>query len=374
VTELDRASLDRILPAALGPADWDDVLSRSGARQRRHRLAVVLVAATLVAVGAAAASGTVRNLIFGTASVPGFSPGWSPDGSRIAYVVNRGGRDDLYVINADGTAKRRLRRNANSPAWSPDGRTLAFVGRHGDVDRGYDGSDIYVANAGVGGLRKLPHTAWAGDPVWSRDGRQIAFNSGLTLGGIYLMNADGSGGRRVVAAGDPPIGRFDWSPDGQSIAFEQADGPHYPRIYVMGADGSGRRWLADGTRPLWSPRGGVIAFVAYRSDELWRINADGSGRRKLTGTAGVSAVNGAQGYAWSPDGRKIVFTVGDWMSGDTEIYVMNADGSGQRNLTRHPGPDDYAAWSPDGRKIAFVRNREIYVMNADGSGQRRLTP
>jgi TolB protein len=172
-----------------------------------------------------------------------------------------------------------------------------------------------------------------------------------------------------VAAGNPPIGRFDWSPDGRSIAFEEADGPHYPRIYVMAADGSSRRLLAAGTRPLWSPRGGVIAYVAYRTDELWRINADGSGRQKLT--AEVSAVNGAQGYAWSPDGRKIVFTTSR-DNIDTEIYVMNADGSGQRNVTRHPGPDDFAAWSPDGKKIAFVRGSEIYVMNTDGSGQRRL--
>ena len=78
--------------------------------------------------------------------------------------------------------------------------------------------------------------------------------------------------------------------------------------------------------------------------------------------------------AWSPDGRKIAFLNG--RDGNSEVYVMNANGSGQRNLTRNPGNDADPAWSPDGRKIAFVSNRdgndEIYVMNADGSGQRRL--
>ena len=80
---------------------------------------------------------------------------------------------------------------------------------------------------------------------------------------------------------------------------------------------------------------------------------------------------------WSPDGRKILFV----RSGHPDIYVMNADGTGQRNLTRsvtRPFATDTApAWSPDGRKILFVSNRdrngEVYVMNADGSGKRKLT-
>ena len=79
--------------------------------------------------------------------------------------------------------------------------------------------------------------------------------------------------------------------------------------------------------------------------------------------------------SWSPDGRKIVF-VND-RDGNFDMYVMNADGSGQRNLTRHPSHDSDPEWSPDGKKIAFTTKREgnfeIYVMNADGSGQHNLT-
>jgi TolB protein len=78
--------------------------------------------------------------------------------------------------------------------------------------------------------------------------------------------------------------------------------------------------------------------------------------------------------AWSPDGRKIAF-VSD-RNGNSEVYVMNAKGNGQRNLTRNPAFDADPAWSPDGRKIAFASKRDgeygIYVMNVDGSGQRRL--
>ena len=343
------------------------------------------MAALVVVIGTASAFGSVRNLILGTSGPTNGTLGWSPDGKRIAFVSEGGGRSDLYVMNADGSAKRRLARNAGSSVWSPDGRKLAF-------DRQYDvpcgshicvGSDIYVLNAGGGGMRKLPHTAgadgpvWHG-PVWLPDGRlAIVKGKGKDCwrcwpkNALWVMNADGSG-RRLVASGSLH-GRFDWSPDGRSIVFERTPRrPPRTRIYVMAADGSDRRWLADGTRPLWSPRGEVIAFLANKTHALWRINADGSGRRKLTGTAGISALNGTQGYAWSPDGQKIVFTTGEWGI-DTELWVMNADGTGQRNLTRHAGADDFAGWSPDGRKIAFVRSGELYVMNADGSGQRNLS-
>ena len=80
---------------------------------------------------------------------------------------------------------------------------------------------------------------------------------------------------------------------------------------------------------------------------------------------------------WSPDGRKIAVVSGRHGPENSEIYVMNADGSGQRRLTRNAAFDRAPAWSPDGRKIAFLRERDgksgVYVMNADGSAQRRLT-
>ena len=116
------------------------------------------------------------------------------------------------------------------------------------------------------------------------------------------------------------------------------------------------------------------------------MNADGSGQRNLTRNPAhdnfrhdiQAAV--AQHSAWSPNGGKIVFVSNrdgragcSWQPGcNTEIYVMNEDGSGQRNLTRNPAHEEDPAWSPDGQKIAFVSNRdgkpEVYVMNADGSG------
>jgi len=369
---------------------WSDVVERAGStggapsesrtlrwrprRRRRMVIAFAVAAALVVALGTASAL-AVRDLIVGSSSAQAGSPTWSSDGRRIAYVVSHDGRDDVYVMNADGSGQRMLRRNAAGPAWSPDGRKLAFIGAHGDPRRIVARPDVYVWNAGGGGLRKLAHTAWSW-PVWLPDGR-LAIEKGKGCppcswnSELWVMNADGSERRLVMSGG---LGRIDWSPDGRSIALEYSPRPHRPGIYVMNADGSGRRWLADGTRPLWSPRGDVIAFrAADRDAGLWSINADGSGERTLT--THLYAVDGSQGYAWSPDGRKIAFTFGRFPADleNTEIYVMNADGSGRRNLTRHGGADDHAAWSPDGRKIAFSRSGEIYVMNADGSGQRNLS-
>jgi TolB protein len=384
-------SFERLYPVPTVVTDWDDVLERAGARTgaparppSRWRVVAIAVAiavgAALLATPAFGIGDRLLALIQGAPARPDVrSPVWSPDGRQIAFVSRRDGKA-LYVMNADGSGLRMVVRAARltTPAWSPDGREIAFE-RNGQV---------YVMNADGSGQRQLARRG--SDPAWSPDGRTIAF---IWRFHLYVMNADGSGHRVVTRVGNGRKASSGWSPDGRKLAFlataEFADGgcgQFCFNLYVVNSDGSGLRNLtsklaAGGQGPgggkasdsVWSPDGRMIAFVRLNTRHgVYVVNADGSGVRNLTPKP-RGAVYAAP--AWSPDGRNIAFA--RERDGNSEIYLMNADGSGQRNLTLDPAYDGDPAWSPDGKKLTFVSNRdgrfEVYVMKADGSGQRRLT-
>ena len=149
-----------------------------------------------------------------------------------------------------------------------------------------------------------------------------------------------------------------------------------PQIFVVGADGTGRRRLTDGpgssTTPVWSPDGRTIAFVRQIGDgsQVYVMNADGGAPRALTAGAGRVA-----GPAWSPDGRQIVFAA--TRNGVSRIAIMGYDGSGRRGLAPSPRDQVAPAWSPDGRLIAFLSRAsggyfELFVVGADGRNRRQV--
>ncbi len=285
----------------------------------------------------------------------------------------------LLVTPAFGIGDRLLaliegapaRPEVQSPVWSPDGRRIAFVSRR-------DGRALYVMNADGSGLRIVARVGRLSAPAWSPDGRRIVFSDGA----VYVVNADGSGQRTLARSGNAPA----WSPDGRRIAFVITT-----KLYVANADGTGHRTLTRlrgfggvVVALAWSPDGRKLLFLAEHMsaplcaycDRLYVLNADGSGLRDLTRKLSGGFGTPASDPVWSPDGRMIAFVRLNTRHG---VYVINADGSAVRNLTPKPRGAVYAApaWSPDGRKIAFAGERdgnsEIYLINADGSGQRSLT-
>ena len=263
---------------------------------------------------------------------------------RIAFMSNRDGPLEIYVMNANGSGQTNLTNNGVqdlAPAWSPDGSKIAF-------GSGVLTWEVFVMNADGTGRTNLSNNAAAIDsgPVWSPDGSKIAFNSDRDGNfSIYVMNADGTGQTRFTNNGaENYVGS--WSPDGSKIAFASTAGSIDGNfsIYVKNADGTGQHRLtstaADDYLPAWSPDGSQIAFTSDRdgNDNIYVMNANGTGQTRLTNHSG-------QDYepAWSPDGSKIAFTSD--RDGNLEIYVMNANGTGQINLTNNPAWDDAPAWS-----------------------------
>ncbi|HEU4978379.1 MAG TPA: DPP IV N-terminal domain-containing protein [Solirubrobacteraceae bacterium] len=211
---------------------------------------------------------------------------------------------------------------------------------------------------------------------------KIAFR--FTSGGnvdVYSMNADGSGLADLTNDG-AGNGQPSYSADGSKLVF-YSDRDGNREIYSMNADGSDQVNLTHNSNfdgdPAPSPDGRQIAFITNRSgpNVLWLMNADGSGQHVLS-TANWDTTCFSGFPRWSPDGSKIVFQQEagcTGTSGDHDILVANADGSGTPTDLTSGSTDDETApdWSPDGTKIAYARGSDIWVMNADGSNKTQLT-
>ena len=363
-------------PAALGPTLWsrggsvsaeDAVRGSTGsARHRwlRERLARLWLAVAprrrWVQVFVVLFALTFGVLSFWT---PGFLedpitspseglPLYSQDGTWVGFTRSRSGKDEIYVSHAGSPATQVTEsEHGVSPSgfdWSPDGSRIVFARA---ADELLSSGGVFVVNRDGSGLRRLTHGDDYG-PCWAADGNTIVFRRGWS--NLRAIDADGTEGRLLVPNADMAA----CSPTKPAIAFVVIRDWSGIDVGVLDLRGGNSRVLPNPTNatehrvPSGSADGRRIAFVVLRRD-----------------------------VASDPQFEDRGLFSGYWYL--TEIYVADADGSGLERLTTNAVGDDDPTWLPDGR-IAFESNRagpndltntarfRYYTMNTDGSGLERL--
>jgi TolB protein len=271
--------------------------------------------------------------------------------TEIAFVSDRAGQREVYVMDADGGRQRPATTGDSIkafPDWMPDGGAIVYTSYD---DRELPG--LYVTSRGNSRpgpilTQVLPgFSKYRG--VFSPDGRKLAFVSSLD-GTAELFSVDRSGKRLARLTDNRSIDIAPaWSPDGSHMAFV-SDRSGMPQIYVMDdAGGAVRRLTYNGsynTHPAWSPDGRWIAYET-RVDggrfDIWLIDPQGEVNVPL-----VTHPRSDESAAWSPDGRKIAFSSN--RRGRSDIYVVDLDGSNLRRLTHRQGENLQPAWGPFSRQ------------------------
>jgi TolB protein len=358
------------------------------------------------------ANETIKDLQFGN---------WSPDGLKVLFY-KEGDAKTLYLANADGSDEMKFPVRAGNLDWSSDGKQIVY--QEGQT---LGNAEIFVYTIETGTSKNITNgPAFDADPAFSPDGKQIVFVSGRDGNPeVYLMNVDGSNLRRLTnhpAFDNHPV----FSPDGTQIAFNSDRENENSNIYLMRADGSDVQRLTDWpsnetVEPgCWSPDGTRIAISSdkHGSDDIFVVSAevyhpesvltddasdlrrpmyfadgkqilhqaelpDKSGELRVFDTETkqnhvlLKTNNADTAPVISPDGTRIAFQTK--IESNTDVYLINADGSGLTNLTNNPWRDGGAAFSPDGGQIVFSSNRDghtgkfnLYMMNADGGDQRLI--
>lgn len=323
---------------------------------RTRRLATAAVAAVAALVLACFVSGCGQG-----AGAPRSSAPLRPNGEILFSMNHR-----LYLMRPDGTHQRPIPgspRDVADASFSPDGTRIAFARDLG----GPCSARLYLMRAD--GTHVQPISPRVNDPVmesscvggtsWSPNGKRIAFTKDDLLGSsIWVRSVDRAPPRELSEVSPQSEGRDDrhpaWSPDGKTIVFDHSASGHSVGLWLMDADGSNQHRLgtasppcagAQEAEPDWSPDDEWIAFArtcersvggkrTYWSD-IWLIRPDGSDLRRLT-HADRRAWS-AHSPAWSPDGKRIVFrrvVIRSRYSDFSDIYVMSADGTGQKRLVR----------------------------------------
>ena len=277
---------------------------------------------------------------------------WRDDSGLLVFQSRRSGNYEIYLAEPEGRLRQLTRNGVEDrlPEWSPDGRRILFIR---STPQGV--GSYYVMTSAGGGAWRLGKTRAITAYEWSPEGQRIAYaERGISR--LGLVNADGSGRRWIYD--DDPVG-FDWSADGTAIAFGCVGD-----VCVVSADGSGIRRLVRNARdPDWSPSGRRIAF-RRGGGAVFTVRPDGAELRRVL----PARATGNFFWEWSPDGRRLAIHEGG------RLGIVNADGTRFRWVS-HEGEFPYT-WSPDGRRIAFDCGGDAYdicVASVATGGVRNLT-
>jgi Tol biopolymer transport system component len=266
----------------------------------------------------------------------GGAPVVSPDGLHIAFFSNRTGAEELFVISTDGTGELQLTTTPDDKsalAWTVDGKQILFSAFANDT------SDLYAIDPNGTKQREIAKVPGRG-PTLSPEGTRLIYMTGTWTATRLMLSASNGARPQPITDGSSIAWNNRWSPDGKRIAFTSRSDPKSElAIFVMNADGTGRRQLSR--------------FAAGSGNAQWPV--------------------------WSPDGHQLAIQVNRLQEHDAHIWIIDATTGDARRLAAHDQPylDETPAWFPDGKRIAFQSNRtgkmEVWVMNTDGSGARQIT-
>jgi Tol biopolymer transport system component len=271
-----------------------------------------------------------------TPMINGAYPIVSPSGKHIVFLSNRTGVDDLFVVNADGSRESQLTHTPeyeSATGWTSSGKQIVFSVIANDI------SHVYTVGLNGKNQREIGTVAGRG-PALSPDGKRLVYMAGTWTATRLMVSGLNGSDAKLINDGSSIAWNNHWSPDGKWIAF-------------TGSSESGK---------------GLAVFV---------MKADGSERRQ------VSQIDSEEGNAqwpvWSRNGRQLAIQVSNLKLHSGHIWVVDVASGEAHKLAAHDQPylDETPHWFPDGKRIAFQSNRtgrmEVWVMNSDGSGQRQVT-
>jgi len=351
-------------------------------------------------------------------------PRFSPDGQRLAFTSDRGGGDNIWIMNRDGSDKRQVTKEEfrllNQPSWSPDGRYVVAK-KHFTTQRSLGTGEIWVYHVSGGGGVQLvekpseKHQKELGEPIYAPDGKSVYYTKNITPGGTFIYAQDSNSDLFNIEKYDLETGeittavsglggsvRPNPSPDGKKIAFVRREMTQ-SKLYVKDLESGMERkvyddldqdvqetWAVTGVYPNmdWTPDSREIVFWA--GGKIRRVSADGSASSvipfRISDTRGVSnaphpkipvapdsfTAKMPRFAAVSPDGRTVVFeSLG-------KLYTKPMTGGTAKRLTSGSELELFPSWSRDGRSLVYVGWTDaglgqIKTVSASGGSPRTVT-